>query len=74
MFRHHELRHHELRRHDVTSDPADTDGTETDAPVGYQAVEFLDIPPMDEALTEPPSPGATHGVPMHVWHMVHETT
>jgi hypothetical protein len=32
------------------------DEIETDAPVGYQAVEFLDIPPMDESLTEPPAP------------------
>jgi hypothetical protein len=34
-----------------------TDEIETDAPIGYQAVEFLDIPPMDEALAEPPSSG-----------------
>jgi hypothetical protein len=30
------------------------DHIEQDASVAYQAVEFLDIPPMDEALTEPP--------------------
>ena len=29
---------------------------DADAPVGYQPVEFLDIPPMDESLTDPPDP------------------
>jgi hypothetical protein len=30
------------------------DHIDADASFAYQAVEFLDIPPMDEALTEPP--------------------
>jgi hypothetical protein len=32
------------------------DRIDADAPAGYQAVEFLDIPPMDESLTDPPDP------------------
>ena len=32
-----------------------TDPTEAEALVAYQAVEFLDIPPMDSALEDPPS-------------------
>jgi hypothetical protein len=32
------------------------DHIDADAPAGYQAVEFLDIPPMDESLTDPPDP------------------
>jgi hypothetical protein len=31
-----------------------TDRYAEDASVGYQPVEFLDIPPMDDALTQPP--------------------